>query len=315
MDQNIIYKFFEGNTSSEENTAIYNWLQESSENELILMRERKLFDAMIVSDGLEIEAKKPYSKIKRLKNNRFVLELTKVAAVVAITLIGAFIFKYLKQEELNPMTNIVSVPSGQRVNLRLSDGTEVWINAKTRVEYPTKFSNQSREVKVEGEAYFDVAHNKEIPFLVFANQFKIKVLGTKFDVVSYPDSNEFSTSLLEGSVEVSDQQKEQSVVLEVNQMVDLNDGELQKLSVTDFDQFSWREGLIRFKDLNFKDLMKRFEKCFDVKIVINNKNLENYLCSGTLRIADGLDSALNILQRDAKYTYKKSEDNTIVYIE
>lgn len=315
MDKSTIYKFFEGTTSADENVSIYNWVQHSSENERILMHERVLYDAMIIGSSVDETKIDVKPEKQQLRANRFVRELLKVAAVAVITLLGAVSYKYWKADNTPAMTNIVAVPLGQRVKLKLSDGTEVWLNSQSSIEYPTIFTTESRKVKIEGEAYFDVAHNQNVPFKVYANQFEIEVLGTKFDVIADSKSGEFSTSLLEGSVKVNDSEMEKSVVLEVNEMVRLHDGKMKKMELIDLDQFSWRDGLIRFKDLKFSELMKRLEKCYGVEIIINNKKLDNYQCSGALRIDDGLDNALSVLQRDGKYSYRKSDDKLIIYID
>ncbi len=245
---------------------------------------------------------------------KFFVESLKVTIVAFITIMG--IVYFLETPE-NPSvkTNIITVPAGQRVDLRLSDGSLVSLNAKSTIEYPATFSTDTREVRIEGEAYFDVAHNSKTPFVVHTQEFDIEVLGTKFNVEAYPNSDKFYTSLLEGAVKVTRKDgKGQSVKLIPNQEVYLKEGQLVKASITEHDQFRWKEGLISFRNIHFKDLMKRLEKYYDVRIVVSNNTLDNYVCSGKLRIADGLDNALNILQKDAKYSYTKSNDKATIYI-
>ena len=100
----------------------------------------------------------------------------------------------------------VSVPAGQRTHLTLPDGTTVWLNARTTLSYPTSFNSNERTVFLQGEAYFEVSKNRHKPFIVQTQQYNIEVLGTKFDVEAYPDSKNFETTLMQGSVKVSSPQ-------------------------------------------------------------------------------------------------------------
>lgn len=224
-------------------------------------------------------------------------------------------FYVSEKKELLAAMNTITVPAGQRVNLTLSDGTTVWLNARSEMVYPAVFSGAKREVKLDGEGYFEVKHDKESPFVVHTRKCDIEVLGTKFNVEAYSDSEEFSTSLMEGSVKVTDNSAvSASVLLKPDQEVHMKDGRLLVSSIDDYDHFRWRDGLVCFDNIAFNELMKRFEKCYGISIVVENKNLEEYSCSGKFRISDGLDNALRILQRNAKYTFERNEDNTIVYI-
>lgn len=137
----------------------------------------------------------------------------------------------------------------------------------------------------------------------------------KFNVEAYSDSEDFCTSLMEGSVRVSDKgNPSETLVLAPNQQVSLINGHLQSKSIADFDPFRWKEGLICFKDMNFKELMSRFEKCYGIHVIIENPKLTDYICSGKFRISDGIDKALHILQKDAKYTFERNKDESVIYI-
>ena len=235
--------------------------------------------------------------------------------MVAITLACGLYFHLADKKELLSAMNTISVPVGQRVNLKLPDGTLVWLNASSEIVYPAVFSGGKREVQLNGEAYFEVTHNVENPFVVRTERCDIEVLGTKFNVDAYSGSNDFSTALMEGSVKVTGNDSSfRPVLLKPDQEVRLKDGRLMVSSISDYDQFRWREGLVCFKDVAFNELMTRFEKCYGIQIIVENKHLEEYTCSGKFRISDGVDNALRILQRDARYTFERNEDNSIIYI-
>ena len=318
MQKETLYKYFEGIASPEEEAAVYRWLDASSENEEELLKEREFFDAMILAGSADEKAEGEKLALDANKGpfiRPWMREVLKVAAVVAVTVACGLYFYASEKKELLAAMNTITVPAGQRVNLTLSDGTTVWLNARSEMVYPAVFSGAKREVKLDGEGYFEVKHDKESPFVVHTRKCDIEVLGTKFNVEAYSDSEEFSTSLMEGSVKVTDNSAvSASVLLKPDQEVHMKDGRLLVSFIDDYDHFRWRDGLVCFDKIAFSELMKRFEKCYGISIVVENKKLEEYSCSGKFRISDGLDNALRILQRNAKYTFERNDDNTIVYI-
>lgn len=317
MNKETLYRYFEGMASRKEEEAVYRWLDASAGNEEDLLKEREFFDAMILAGSAE-DAKEKKVEVQKhfgIRIHSFVREVLKVAAVVAITVACGLYFHLADKKELLSAMNTISVPVGQRVNLKLPDGTLVWLNASSEIVYPAVFSGGKREVRLNGEAYFEVTHNIENPFVVRTEKCDIEVLGTKFNVEAYSNSNNFSTALMVGSVKVTgNDSSSRPVLLKPNQEVRLKDGRLMVSSINDYDQFRWREGLVCFKDVAFNELMTRFEKCYGIQIVVENRHLEEYTCSGKFRISDGVDNALRILQRDARYTFERNEDNSIIYI-
>lgn len=318
MEKETLYKYFEGIASREEEEAVYRWLDLSSDNEEELLREREFFDAMILAGSVieqNAENEEKHKRFRLAPMHSLIREVLKVAAVVAVTVACGLYFHLADKKELLSAENTISVPMGQRVNLKLPDGTSVWLNACSEIVYPAVFSGKKREVKLNGEAYFEVTHHAESPFVVRTEKCSIEVLGTKFNVEAYSGSDNFSAALMEGSVKVTDNVSSSSpVLLKPDQEVRLKDGRLSVSSIHDYDHFRWREGLVCFKDMNFNELMKRFEKCYGIRIFVENEYLAGYTCSGKFRISDGVDNALRILQRDAGYTFERNEDNSIIYI-
>ena len=242
-------------------------------------------------------------------------EAMKIAAVFAITIACGTYFYKSEIRKIGEAMNTITVPAGQRANLTLPDGTNVWLNARSEMRYPAAFTGNKREISLDGEAYFEVTHKGGKPFVVRTDKCNVEVLGTKFNVEAYSVSEDFCTSLMEGSVRVSDKKKpSESLVLAPNQQVSWINGHLQSKPIADFDPFRWKEGLICFKSMHFKELMSRFEKCYGIHIIIENPKLADYICSGKFRISDGIDKALRILQKDAKYTFERNKDESVIYI-
>lgn len=314
MDREILYKFFEGATSYEEEVAIRQWMETSPENRRTFLKERKLFDAMLLlgKEG-EIDKKKVslYARYSFLKT-----EVLKIASVVLVTLSFNFLYQYTRNlQELIAMQTIY-VPAGQRINITLSDGTNVWLNARTKLQYPASFSKGKRQVILDGEAYFDVAKNTKQPFIVETNKCNLEVLGTQFNVEAYSDKDDFEATLMEGSVRVSSTTNpEEQLTLTPDNKVYLQNGKLMVAHVDDYNPYRWKEGLICFKNEPFASIMQEFEKYYGIKIEIRYDATEGALFSGKFRQTDGIDYALRVLQRDIRFTYLRNDDNQTIYIE
>lgn len=318
MEKQILYRYFENTASPEEEDAVHNWFEASASNREEFFKEREFFDAMIFTVRTEKNksAKEDEFKMKKRSFMRSaVREVLKAAAIIAITVSCGLYFYLAERKELLSAVNTITVPAGERASLKLPDGTVVWLNARSEMIYPAVFSGSKREVQLNGEAYFEVEHNAKSPFVVHTSRCDIEVLGTKFNVEAYSDSEDFSTSLMEGAVKVRDHAGTSGpVMLKPDQEARLKDNRLLVSSIEDYDQFRWREGLVCFKHVYFKELMTRFEKCYGIRIVVENKHLDEYTCTGKFRISDGLDNALRILQKDAGYIFERDEDNLAVYI-
>ena len=314
MNKDILYKFFEGNASFEEEAAVKQWMEESAENRLAFLKERKLFDAMLLLGNEEIikNGKKRFSiNLSSLRT-----ELIKIAAVVAITLGGSYFYYQSSLEKELMAMQTITVPAGQRINITLGDGTNVWLNARTSLSYPVKFGKNNRQVVLDGEAYFDVTKDKSKPFIVQTNNYNVEVLGTQFDVNAYSETGEFETTLMSGSVKVaSASDSTQKITLKPNNKVFLQDGKLHVTAVDDYNPYRWKEGLICFKNETFTSIMKDFEKYYGLTIQVKNKNVFKYVYTGKFRQTDGIDYALRVLQKDIKFTYQRDDENQIIYIE
>lgn len=313
MDRKVLHRFFAGTASFEEEEAVCDWVDASDKNREELIRERKYFDVLLLHKAKNSSM----AQSGRRFSLPFVIgESLKIAAAISVLVVSAlYIYNNVAKPAPVLAMNKIVVPPGQRANLTLSDGTNVWLNACSELAYPASFTEESRSVSLKGEAYFDVSKDAEHPFIVQTNQCDIKVLGTKFNVQADESDCEFSAALLEGSIELTNKMNPgSSILLAPMQKAEWTGGKMVVDSIRNLDNYRWKEGLICFEDIRFADLMKRFEKTYDIRIVIRNKSLHDYKCSGKCRVSDGVDFILQVLQRSTRFTFSRNDDNTIIYI-
>ncbi|KKB57735.1 MULTISPECIES: FecR family protein [Parabacteroides] len=241
------------------------------------------------------------------------------AAVVAVLVVSSSILTYLymqnslQQNLLSNTMNTLYTPAGQRAQLVLQDGTEVWLNAKSRLVYPAQFVGKERRVTVEGEAFFNVAKNPSKPFIVSTQDIDMKVLGTQFNVYCYPDAGYIQTSLLEGTVKVffPDKEKE-GIILKPDQQVTVSEGKMIVSQISLEERFLWREGIYAFENEPLIDILKKMELYYDVRIIVKDASLFNDTYTGKFRQRDSLDDVFRVLQQIRKFKVEKDKDRNII---
>ncbi|AUP80706.1 FecR family protein [Flavivirga eckloniae] len=217
--------------------------------------------------------------------------------------------------------NTLRVPYGKRFDIVLSDNTLVTLNAGTSLKYPVKFiKGQKREVFINGEALFNVAKDEAHPFVVNAKDINVRVLGTVFNVSSYPEDLNAKTVLVEGSVSLYQEenyQPDKAVLLKPGQMASLNKSE-QSMSVKEVDvslYTAWTNGTISFKHEPFKNIIKQLERHYDVVIHCNNKELNQTFYTASFNNVS-LEYILQTFKNiyDIKYTIEKPTNKKIITI-
>jgi transmembrane sensor len=162
--------------------------------------------------------------------------------------------------------NTLTIPAGGQYQVVLPDGTGVWLNSSSALSYPTEFSGNERRVKLTGEAYFEVAKNKDKPFYVEMNNVQVKVLGTHFNISAYADDNDLTTTLLEGSVQIS--KNGGLALLKPGQqaVIGSNANAITVSKANIKEAMAWKNGYFMFNDDNIVDIMKRVSRWYDVDI-------------------------------------------------
>lgn len=315
MDQEVLNRYIAGDATPIEKEEVARWLDANKKNMKEFLAQRKLYDISIwQQEPADIAKDKIWTNKKQWTLRTISIELSKIAAIfiIAFTVTYAFLIDRDSSEAASMQT--IFVPPGQRAELTLTDGTKVWLNAKTTFTFPNKFMAGSREVKLDGEGYFDVTKDTEKPFIVKTEQYDIKVLGTEFNVTAYSGSSIFETSLLKGSVQVSSPMVNDIINLEPNTRTYLENGILKKGIIEHNTYFLWKEGLICFYDEPVDKMIEKLELYYDVKIIVQNKELLKNRYSGKFRTKDGVEHVLKVLQLNNKFTYIKDNDLNLITI-
>ncbi|KDN54446.1 FecR family protein [Flavobacterium seoulense] len=207
-------------------------------------------------------------------------------------------------KEANPAEityNYLTIPRGGKFVIKLSDGTQVWLNSETKLKFPVAFiEGQTRKVElVYGEAYFEVSpstKHKGAHFKVLTNKQEVDVIGTEFNIKAYKDETTIYTTLVEGKVDVNIGKVKQRLV--PNQQLSLNsltnNSVLKNVDV--YNEISWKEGVFSFEKITLKDMTKVLSRWYDFDFVFKNKAIENEVFDGVLRKNQTLDEILKSIK-------------------
>ncbi|ATL49110.1 hypothetical protein COR50_19110 [Chitinophaga caeni] len=204
--------------------------------------------------------------------------------------------------------NTIIIPKGKMYSLQLSDGTKVWLNAATTLRYPVNFRGKSRQVEVEGEAYFDVAKNDAQAFSVKTREhMEVKVLGTGFNINTYSDN--IKTTLVSGKVLIHT--GEDSVLLKPNQQANYNVGDKSLATKqVNVDMYTaWMRNELIFDDFNLGEIMEMLGRRYNYDIVFKKEELKNIRCGGNLPVYQDVTTVLNFLDQvtDVQFTINQNQ--------
>ncbi|OXG05352.1 FecR family protein [Flavobacterium araucananum] len=214
------------------------------------------------------------------------------------------------KEEANSF-NTLSTPTGGQYNIVLADGTKVYLNTVSSLKYPTRFNGDQRMVELEGEAYFEVAKNKNKPFIVKSGNQEIEVLGTHFNVHAYDNEPIVKTTLLEGSVAV--RYKNQKTILKPGQQSNVSDN-LNKIIVREVDTeaaIAWKNGRFKFDNADLKSVMKQLERWYGIKAEYRG-DVSDVTFNGGTFMNKNLSEVLKVLELN-NIKFKVEGKTVIVY--
>jgi ferric-dicitrate binding protein FerR (iron transport regulator) len=260
--------------------------------------------------GDEEEGKRSYAafirkrKMQGRKHKIFAVMKYAAAIIAGIGIAtAAFHFRYSADD--GDLMNTVCAPTGQHVSLILSDGTKVWLNAESRLEYPALFGRKARTVKLSGEAYFDVARSDAKPFTVSTARFDVMALGTRFNVCSYSDSC-FHLVLEHGSVKAWPSGMEESgVILMPGEEAVPEEGILSVRPCSDISHSLWRDGIYSFNSEPLGNIFRTLKRYYGITINVRDSSLLSTEYTAKFRHKDGLDEILRQIGKTHKFSVCK----------
>ena len=193
--------------------------------------------------------------------------------------------------------NTVTVPRGGEYKLVLADGTIVWLNSDSHIRYPVTFSGNTRQVELEGEAYFEVAKDVEKPFIVRMNEYNVRVTGTQFNVRNYLNES-LATTLVEGGVQI--ERKGKVDRFRPGQQAVLENNEIRIRVVNVEEQVAWRHGAFGFTQCRLENIMEELARWYDVDVFYMNQQVKDYHFSAWFKRSSSINEVINILEKTKK---------------
>ncbi len=202
----------------------------------------------------------------------------------------------------------LNIPNGKIFSVVLPDKSTVFVNSGSTLKYTSTFNNgTTRDIYLDGEAYFEVTTNKELPFIVKTNDMNVRVLGTKFNVTSYRNETNSSVALEEGSVSVMKSNEiydpEKSLIIKPNQRAVLEKEKFTIHQISNERYYAWKKRQLLFKNDRFEDIVKKLERYYNLSININSSNLNNNRYTGTFS-TESITNVLDMFKEIASFDYK-----------
>jgi ferric-dicitrate binding protein FerR (iron transport regulator) len=353
--EEYLWNYFEGKASSSDIKMINSWLDESKENESAFTAIKKTYieiesiarkknevtqeayDKFLSRIDKSVEIHSDTRRVTGIKFHNFYFRYALIAAVVILMAVSTYLIIARTHSVTTDTFAEIVVPYGGRSSLILPDGSKIWLNAGSRFKYYRTYDIKSREVFLDGEAYFDVEKSKH-PFIVHTSHIDIIVLGTTFNVKSYSEDENIETTLVEGKIQIERKESDQPLYLkprqkliyhktsnsfQAEQIITDNQTEVKtkvdeakeniatqnidiEANINTDESTSWKDGKLIFNNEPLVELVKKLERKYDIVFKFNNEELKKYSYSGTLRDFP-LEQVLKALELTSPIKYSISE--------
>lgn len=317
----IIARVLSGESSSDDIISLSEWLNEDEKNREEFRRLKTYWDAEVafnhyVSPSVSADKLLEDINIKDKRTKRIQLWKRYIPLIAAATLLFFFSTAFFLYHTNNQVSEYYTLLTDEhKSDFTMEDGTVITLNKNSRLTYSDKFGKNTRDVKLEGEAYFEVAKDPDKPFQVEMNGASIMVLGTHFNVKADADSDDITATLVEGSIRFEG--AEQKIVMTPHQQLTFNRS-TKKVDVkhVDTDIFtSWKDGLLKYKSISFAELIEELKNVYQVQIQIDDENLmkPTVMVSGTFSREQSIEQILKVISRSLPIRWTNS--NGVYYIQ
>ena len=316
INEEVLTAYLRGELNAAEAAAVEAWYDASAANRRLL---GEIYYILYVNDrindtaGIDVERslrqfKRRMHAGRRISLRRITLRAAAAAAVAVILLAGGVTTVSLSKRLAQPLTVITHL--GERSQVVLPDGTKVWLNSASSVEYVAPFFSRERRVKMDGEAYFEVAKDANRPFIVHTDHFATRVLGTSFDVTTAPRADGSSAVVLvEGSVAI-DVANGESVTLNPSERFSMKDGSYSVYEVDPYKYISWKDGLLFFTSNTLFEVLQKVAAFYKIEITCFGE-IGSRKCTGKLILFDDLDGTLDVLSDIFRIAYVRGPDGSV----
>jgi len=306
ISDKLLEKFISGKRITEKEFALLEKLLDDSdkEKEIFYWLENKWQHNEIEHVNLQFEEirKQIRNKSTKQRLKKVISTLSKAAAVLFVPLLAASLYFYINRTDSGEFLTLAT-QKGEQTSVILPDGTKVWLNVDTRLSYPVNYGMKSRNVELEGEAYFEVMKNKELPFEVSSEGIITRALGTSFVISAYPEYSTIKSSLINGSVEVK--YKNGSEVLNPGQQLiykkDKTGAVIQAFN--EGDELAWKNEQLIFRLTPFEQVLEDLGKWYDVDFEYNPAAFQNETFTAKFSRHETLEHVLQVISKAGGFKY------------
>lgn len=308
--------YFAGCLNAEEVREVEAWRDASEGNMRIYRQAKRLSESFdLLTEMKQYNAEKALNKVNgRIEHHRsFFFYWQRVAAVLILPVLFFAVWNYMgafsKKSNLLAVTwQTIKTPPGVKSNLKLPDGTMVWLNSNTEITYPSAFVSKYRKVKVVGEAFFDVAKDKKHPFIVNLGNVSVQAVGTRFNIINYKDDSRNSVVLESGKVNLLNEtlRKDKKVAEMTPGQIALFDKKETKITITNVNTSkysSWIDGRLIFEEDSMNEVVNKLNHWFNVNIEIRDPEINTYVYTATFQ-NESLEQILKLLKLSAPINYQ-----------
>ena len=267
-------------------------------------------------EGIRRRIRQYNVRSKTERNNRFVQQMQKIAALLALPLLAISIWLLANRQPVSG-NMVLATAKGERTHVWLPDSSEVWLNVDSRLEYSTAYYTVNRSLKLEGEAFFKVAKGKKFPFIVDASNIHVKAIGTEFNISAYDNDPQASAFLKEGVIELTYSPQGKSI-----QRLKMSPGDEATISVNDesiqlayapaSNAVRWTTGELHFEDEPMDKVFKKAERWYDVKIEYNPADFTGESLTVNLQNREPLDRLFKIIDEAMGIIIKQTGNEYVI---
>lgn len=315
--EELFTSFFEGTITQDDREKIEQWKKESEENRQIFADSLRAWESMeLLWRMKKYDPEKAIHqvnfKIGKQGKIRMLDIFRKVAAILFLPLIITtfyFAIEKSRQPESFVAWHTIETTAGMRSEFILPDSSKVFLNSNTRLSYPLAFNSKIREVKLTGQAYFEVTENKKVPFVVNTGRLNIEVTGTEFMATNYLNENLTEVALIEGGINLfyGDyfNAKKDIVQIKPGQMAFLKTGDNELITCqVDIKKYqAWKNGILLFRDDSMYEVIRSLSRWFNVDIQLTGPEFKDYVYTATFE-DETLVQVLELLKMSAPIDYK-----------